>query len=179
MTAAKIFRIRQFGSACLSVVSRPRGGEWLKDDLVAIKSAGIHLLVSMLTFGEHVDMNLTAEAECCNAVGIAYLSVPIPDFGVPSDVVPFESAVAQVVQTLLQDQSVAIHCRQSIGRSGLLTSAVLLAMGMSLEEAVATASEARGLRVPESPEQRTWLTTNAQRFANVTTRARDNAGQTG
>ena len=165
MSEARIFRVQEFGSACMSIVPRPRGGDWLDDEIRAIKSAGVELLVSMLTPDEQADMSLTAEAECCHAAGMEYLSVPIPDFGVPSDRVAFEDAVAQAVRTLLQGQSVAVHCRQSIGRSGLFTCAVLVAMGMPLEKAVTTASEARGVPVPESPEQRRWLTTNAQRFA--------------
>ena len=167
MREARIFRVHEFGPACMSVVPGPRGGDWLDDDIRAIKSTGVHLLVSMLTPDEQTEMNLIAEAERCHALGIEYLSVPVPDFGVPSDVAPFEDAVVHVVRTLLRDQSVAVHCRQSIGRSGLFTCAVLVAMGVPLEKAVTTTSEARGVPVPESPEQRTWLTANAQRFGSI------------
>lgn len=167
MSEPRIFRLQEFGLACLSIVPRPRAGDWLEGELRAIKRAGVHLLVSMLTQDEQADMNLTAEAECCHAAGMEYLSVPIPDFGVPSDPVPFEDAVAQAVRTLSQGRSVAVHCNQSIGRSGLFACAVLVAMGIPLEKAVTTASEARGVPVSESPEQRRWLTTNAQRFAKL------------
>ena len=151
----------------MSIVPRPRGGERLDDDIRAMKRAGVHLLVSMLTPDEQAATNLTAEAERCHAPGLEYLSVPIPDFGVPSDPVSFDDAVVQAVRTLSQNRSVAVDCCQSIGRSGVFTCAVLMAMGMALEKAVTIASEARGVPVPESPEQRRWLTTNAQRFANL------------
>jgi hypothetical protein len=171
MREARIFRVQEFGAACMSVVPRPRGGDWLDDEIRAIKRAGVHLLVSMLTPDEQADMSLNAEAECCHAAGLDFLSVPIPDFGVPSDPVPFEDGVVHAVRTLSQGQSVAVHCRQSIGRSGLFTCAVLVAMGMPLEKAVTTASEARGVPVPESPEQRTWLTANAPRLATLVPKA--------
>lgn len=167
MRQASIFRVHEFGSAHLSVVPRPRGGDWLDDDIRAIRSAGVHLLISMLTADEQAEMNLTAEAETCHALGLEYLSIPIPDFGVPTDPLPFEKGVARVIRTLSQDKSVAVHCRQSIGRSGLLICAVLVATGMPLEKAVTIASEARGVPVPESPVQRTWLAANTPRFANL------------
>jgi len=161
---ANIFRVQDFGSACLSIVRRPRGGDWLDDDIRDIKTAGALILVSMLTPDEQSDLQLAAEAECCRAAGIEYLSVPIPDFGVPTDSLPFEKAVARVARALSEDRSVAVHCRQSIGRSGLMACAVLMAMGMPLEKAVTTVSTARGVPVPESPEQRRWLATNAEKI---------------
>ena len=69
----------------MAIVPRPRGGDWLDDEIRAIKRAGVHLLVSMLTPDEQADMSLSTEAESCRAAGLEYLSVPIPDFGVPSD----------------------------------------------------------------------------------------------
>ena len=121
----------------------------------------------MLTPDEQAVMNLTDEADVCRAVGMEYLSIPIPDFGVPIDASWFEQGVAHVVHTLSQNKSVAVHCRGSIGRSGLLTCAALVAMGVPLKKAVATASDVRGVPVPESPEQRRWLAANRQRFANL------------
>src|SRR5687768_3564801 len=97
---ARLFRVQEFGLACLSIVPRPLGGDALEDELRAIKTAGVHLLVSMLMPDEQAAMDLTLEAERCQALGIEYLSVPIADFGVPSDSVAFENAVVQVAQTL-------------------------------------------------------------------------------
>src|SRR5688572_29251288 len=110
MTEARLFPVQEFGLACMSVVPRPRGRDWLDDELRAIKTAGVHLLVSILTPDEQAAMDLTAEAERRRELGIEYLSVPIPDFGVPIDAMAFDDAVAQAVRTLSQDESVAVHC---------------------------------------------------------------------
>jgi protein-tyrosine phosphatase len=71
----------------------------------------------------------------------------------------------KVISALQRGQSVAVHCRQSIGRSGMFTCAVLVALGLPVENAIATASEARGLTVPETPQQRMWLEAHACIFA--------------
>jgi len=51
----------------------------------------------MLTADEEAELDLSAEAECCNAVGIDYLSVPVADLSVPVDSTIFEAAVSKVV----------------------------------------------------------------------------------
>jgi protein-tyrosine phosphatase len=160
-----MFRVHSVGSASLSIVLRPRGGDWLEDEIRALKTAGVQLLVSMLTPDEQAELDLSAEAACCSALGMEYLSVPIPDLGVPTDSASFENAIKKVISALQRGQSVAVHCRQSIGRSGMFTCAVLVALGLPVEKAIATASEARGLAVPETPQQRMWLVAHAYMFA--------------
>src|SRR5206468_1255568 len=90
---SSLFHVHSVGPASLSIVRRPRGGDGLADDIRTLKTAGVHRLVSMLTPEEEAAFDLTAEAECCRAVGIDYLSVPVADFGIPADSTPFEQAV--------------------------------------------------------------------------------------
>ena len=127
---------------------------------------GVGVIVSLLTAEEVRDLDLVEEPGCCKTLDIEFISVPIPDFGVPSDSSSFVKAVEDVTGYLERGRSVAVHCRQSIGRSGLLVCGVLLKLGVSLEQAVATASAARGVTVPESPEQRRWLEANARVLAS-------------
>ena len=53
--------------------------------------------------------------------------------------------------------NVRIHCRQSVGRSGLVAAALLAASGAGVEEAVEKVSRARGVEIPETRQQRDWL----------------------
>src|SRR5262245_12474516 len=158
---AVAFEVYAVGAARLWIARKPRGGDWLLDDIGALKDAGVGVLVSLLTAEEVRDLDLVEESDCCKRLGAEFISVPIPDFGVPSDSSSFMTAVEDVVRHLEAGTSVAVHCRQSIGRSGLLVCGVLLRLGVSLEQAVATASAARGVTVPESPDQRRWLEANA------------------
>jgi protein-tyrosine phosphatase len=158
------FRLHSVGRASLSIVLRPRGGDWLADDIRTLSRAGVRVLVSMLTPEEEEELELVREGECCKAVNIEFLSVPVADLGTPKDLQRFESAVARVLDAFKRRRSVAVHCRQSIGRSAMFTCATLVALGFPLDKALTTTSRARGVPVPETPQQRLWLEQNAQRF---------------
>ncbi len=166
-----VFWVRSFGAGSLGIVLRPRGGGWLPDDIGRMRTAGIDMLVSMLTAEEQAKFDLITEAECCHAQGIEYVSAPIPDLGVPTDSASFEKTIEKLTLALSRGQSVAVHCRQSVGRSGLAACSVLLAMGMSLDEAIAVVSQARGVQVPETLEQRVWLEQNAVRLSGLATKS--------
>ena len=146
---------------------RPRGGDWLQDDILTLNRVGMNVLVSMLTPEEEEELELVTEGACCSAAGMDYLSVPIADLGIPTDTATFESAVSKVLVALQHGQSVAVHCRQSIGRSGMFTCATLVALGFPLDKALATVSRARGTAVPETPGQRAWLEQNAVKFSRL------------
>ncbi len=50
-----------------------------------------------------------------------------------------------------------MHCRQGIGRSGLVAARLLAKKGTSPGAAIEMVSAARGLAVPETAEQREWI----------------------
>jgi len=58
---------------------------------------------------------------------------------------------------LAAGKNVAVHCRQSIGRSGLVVAAALMMSGVETREAVELVSKARGIAVPETAGQLQWL----------------------
>jgi protein-tyrosine phosphatase len=53
---------------------------------------------------------------------------------------------------------VAVHCWGGVGRSSLIAAAVLVGRGTDAEQAWARIAEARGVPVPETDEQRAWVT---------------------
>jgi hypothetical protein len=73
----------------LAIVPRPRGGDWLEDDLDQMKRAGIDVLVSMLQVDEAAELGLSSEAELCEARGIVFRSFPIPDRETPPSTASF------------------------------------------------------------------------------------------
>ena len=75
----------------LAIVARPRGGDWLLDDLKSLKQAGIEVLVSLLTGAESHELGLLEEAQCCKEVGIVFLTFPIEDRAAPSSFGDFSS----------------------------------------------------------------------------------------
>jgi protein-tyrosine phosphatase len=67
------------------------------------------------------------------------------------------SLFSDVAAALEEGKTVAVHCRQGIGRSGLIAAGVLLTSGMSVDHALEVVGAARGEAVPETPAQLQWI----------------------
>ena len=141
----------------LAIVPRPRGGDWLGDDVRAWKEMGFDVVVSLLTRDELDQLGLADEAELSRAQGLQFCEFPIPDLGIPKSSVAARELVENLRSDLNLGRQIAIHCRQGIGRSGLIAAAVLVLSGVEPEFAIRQVSAARGLPVPETPEQREWV----------------------
>ncbi len=140
-----------------AVMGRPVAGEYADEEFAALANAGFCEVVSLLEVGEAFELGLEAERSLCVGAGMSFRSLPIPDRGIPSSVGEFRDLSLSIYQRTAKGQHTAIHCRAGIGRSGLLAAAVLLHHGLDAEEAFRAVSNARGLEVPDTPEQMQWL----------------------
>jgi protein-tyrosine phosphatase len=141
----------------VAIVPRPRGGDWLEDELRRIKFAGIDVLVSMLQADEAVELGLAEEAQLCQAAEITFRSFPIADRQTPSSTASFAIFVEELRAETRAGRCVGVHCRASIGRSSLLLAGLLVTEGFSPSEAFARLTQARGLQVPDTLEQAHWI----------------------
>ena len=141
----------------LFIVTRPRGGDWLEDEVRSWARAGMSVLVSLLEPAEEAEFGLTKEAELCRASGIEFYSFPILDRGVPASSDETVKLVRELEGRLTAGKSVGIHCRQGIGRSGLIAACLLVSTGELPTTAFARISQVRGHQVPETAEQREWV----------------------
>ncbi len=141
----------------LALASRPRGGDWLDEEMSAWRGAGIDTVLSLLTSEEEQELDLKREAQGVKARGMKFVSLPIPDREVPNS----ESVVSGTLERLDADLSagnnVVVHCRQGVGRTGLVAACLLVAKGLAPDAAVNTLSAARGIAIPETVEQRRWI----------------------
>jgi len=141
----------------IAIMARPRAEEWLEAEVNEWKESGIDVVVSLLEHDEISELRLRREAELCRSNGIDFISFPIPDRGLPEsrhDALQ----IARLLATGLRDgRSIAIHCRAGIGRSSVIAACALICSGIDAEEALALISEARGLIVPDTDEQRDWV----------------------
>ncbi|HET6576013.1 MAG TPA: hypothetical protein VFG68_20600 [Fimbriiglobus sp.] len=153
---AELYLIPIPASGRLAILPRPRGGDWLAEEVAAWRQAGVDAVVSMLTTDEVADLGLAAEADECRAQGIEYLSLPTPDRGVPAPKAAAD-AIARLAGLVADGKTVAVHCRQGIGRSAVIAAGVLIALGADAEAAIRAVADARGCPVPETPEQRRWI----------------------
>ena len=141
----------------LAIAARPRGGDWLEDEIAAWHRQGVTTIVSLLTQEEERELDLMEESAVAESEGLGFLSLPIPDREVPASESEVTAMVARVHEILASGRSAVIHCRQGIGRAGLLASCMLVFEGKSSLEAIQAVSRARGVEVPETPGQRAWV----------------------
>jgi protein-tyrosine phosphatase len=154
---ADLFWIEGPWSGRLAILPRPRGGDWLEDEIPAWRSAGVDLVVSTLRPDEISELDLTAEAEWCRKNEIEFISFPIADRGVPSSPAAVLELLRRLENAMTAGKIVAIHCRQGIGRSALLAASLLVLAGVSPDQAFQRVQAARGCPVPDTAEQREWV----------------------
>ena len=141
----------------LAISARPRGGDWLEDEISGWRKAGVDAVVSLLTPQENKDLRLSQESELVQAHGLGFVSLPVEDRGVPPSWDEASRVVTKAGEMLRQGKNVAVHCRQGIGRSGLIAAALLIKEGSTPGDALTQISGVRGVSVPETQEQMTWI----------------------
>ncbi len=149
----------------LAIASRPRGGDWLDDEASAWRQADIDVVVSLLENDEASQLDLVGERQAAEHNSISFISFPIPDRGVPVSFGDAASLMTRIADQLDAGKNVAVHCRQGVGRSGMIAAGVLVTSGSSPEEAMQAVSSARGAEVPETIEQRRWMQQLPSRLA--------------
>lgn len=143
-------------SGKLAIAARPRGGDWLADELPALAQE-VDVLVSLLRPDEEAELGLGGERRVAEKAGIEFIAHPVPDRGLPEDEKSI-LAVARLLATRLDDDKrVAMHCRMGLGRSALLAAATLAVQGIRVDEAFLRIRTARGFEVPDTPAQRRFV----------------------
>ena len=154
----KLFWIDGPWTGRLAIAPRPRGGEWLQDEVESWRLNRVDVVLSLLTPGEITEFTLEEERELCRKNEIQFLSFPVSDRDVPSSGEAFSGLVTNLAEGLAEGKTVAVHCRQGIGRAGLVAIGLLTLSGVDLPSAIQRVSAARGCAVPETPEQLQWIT---------------------
>ena len=141
----------------MAIVPRPRGGDWLADEIARMREAGLDIIVSLLEPAESLELLLEEQQAACAAANLTFLPFPIPDRNIPSSTEEATSFLAILIRHLDDGQNIGIHCRQSVGRSGLIAAALLVIAGQSPQAAIDVVSAARGQITPETHAQTEWI----------------------
>jgi protein-tyrosine phosphatase len=152
-----IFWIQGDPPVPLAIVLRPRGGDWLEDELIRMKNAGIQTVVSLLEKHEAAYLELSEEAHAATQAGLNFISFPIRDTQTPSDPVAFETFIQHLVNQLRAGERIGVHCRGSIGRATVTAACALIHLGWSPSSALSAIMMARGCSVPDTLEQENWI----------------------
>jgi protein-tyrosine phosphatase len=141
----------------LALAARPRGDDWLEDEIASWRREGVDTVFSLLTSEEENDLGLSNEARHVKAQGMQFVSFPIPDRDVPASDAKVAKALEKLDADLSAGKNVVVHCRQGVGRSGLISAALLVMKGFTPEAAIKRLSASRGASIPETAEQRRWI----------------------
>jgi protein-tyrosine phosphatase len=102
-------------------------------------------------------LELVAEGPTAESQKVHFISFPIPDRGVPASTQAALLLLRNIAEALDKGKNVGVHCRQGVGRSGLIAVGVLMTSGIGVEKAIEIVSAARGQTVPETPAQLQWI----------------------
>lgn len=141
----------------LGVMPRPRGGDWLDDELRQLRRGGVDVLVSLLTPDEAAELALSEESALAARCGLEFLSLPIRDRDVPGAAAPVGALSARLALALRQGRAVVIHCRMGIGRAAIIAAVLMRELGVVGGDALARIERARGRPVPDTDAQRAWV----------------------
>jgi len=111
MLQPDVYWLRELEGVRLAIMPRPRSGEWLTDEIAGWNRLGVQTVVSLLEPHEVRELELADEESLCLAANLKFVSFPIPDRGVPINVIEFARLVVEIEQRLRSGESVAVHCR--------------------------------------------------------------------
>jgi protein-tyrosine phosphatase len=141
----------------LAIVMRPRGGDWLETDIARLQNAGIQTIVSTVEDWEAAELGLSSERDLCEALGMRFISYPLPDRSTPRDLKGFRAFVKSLAERLSGGEKIGVHCRGCIGRSTVVTASTLIIMGWTSLNALDAIEAARGCSIPDTEQQRDWI----------------------
>jgi protein-tyrosine phosphatase len=141
----------------LAILGRPRGGDWLSDEIEGWREAGVQVVVSLLSDHETAELGLKDEDRLANTNGLSLINFPIDDYDVPSSENELRQLVNQLEELLDRGQNIGVHCRAGIGRASVVVACLLVNHGEDSEVCFERISTVRGVKVPDTPAQRNWV----------------------
>lgn len=120
-------------------------GEKLINDLVAIHNWGAVALVTLLDEFELSTLGVKDLPNKAKQLSIQWRHLPIGSRSLPDD--SFEEKwqlVGPLLRQLLQDgKRVVIHCKEGIGRSGIIAARLLIEFGIAPDDAISMIKQAQ------------------------------------
>lgn len=147
----------KIGDKRIGTMARPRGNDWLDDEVKWLKIREVDCLVSLLEKSEEWELGLQNESEYCENWGIEFISFPIKDVDTPKNEVDFINLAKTLASKVSKNKKVVIHCRMGIGRASLLAGATMIVIGCEAKGIFETISKFRELKVPDTEKQKKWL----------------------
>ncbi len=135
--------------------------------LEAFREAGVTSVVSLLEDTEACNAGLSAEPTIAETLGMTFITYPIKDYALPVSEPSYLTFVRELWQLIHHGEQVLVHCYGGIGRSGMVVAGILIYDGLTPDEAFDYASDKRKHSVPDTAEQKQWVTGLHQSLVNL------------
>jgi protein-tyrosine phosphatase len=116
----------------------------VRDDLLRLRDFyGAKVLVTLLEEFEMQKLAIPELLTTARRLRLRTLWFPIPDVSVPSDLDGAVTLVDGIVERMSRGETVVVHCRGGLGRSGTIAACCLVTRGRSSTEAIRMVRSAR------------------------------------
>ena len=136
-------------------------GAWVRDlelDLKRLRTVhGAQHLVCLLEDHELVKLAIADLAQRATAHGLEFHRLPIQDGSIPAEPGAVRALAERICSWAAAGQTAVIHCMGGLGRAGTIGGCVLRTAGLDAPATFAALREARGVRCPETNEQRLYV----------------------
>lgn len=147
----------KIGEKKIGTMARPRGNDWLYDEIKWLKIREVDCLVSLLEKSEEWELGLQEEKEICEKWEIEFINFPIQDVNTPKDEDNFINLSKALANKIIENKKVVIHCRMGIGRASILAAATMINLGFDAKDIFEIIGKYRKLKVPDTEEQKDWI----------------------
>jgi len=151
--------LRMGGRLGLTIAPGKREGYWqrnLHDDLQRLQTLGVAILVSLVGGPELEELGISDLPLAARARGVRVCRFAIQDGDVPETVADTAFFVKWVLEHVRAGDTVAVHCRGGLGRSGLFAACCLVAVGHAPRAALGIVRWTRP-RAVETREQESFV----------------------
>ena len=169
--STSLFRLLQIPSDAPGKVylhSMPGRNENWEDFIGAATATRLSDIVCLTAIDEIAEKSPTYEKAPRDDFPYTTHCFPIPDLGVPEDGDDFFLFIVSVAKFVREGRHILIHCGAGIGRTGMVASCLLLALGCSVEE-VRDAVTSAGSDPAETADQCSFV----HKLASQITKLRD------
>jgi len=132
-------------------MAAPRPGQ-LHNHIRYLKMQVITKVLCLMEPLEMERLGLDEEEKWCLSESLKFENFPITDHSVTC-VDSLRVLAKRLLKEIIAGENLVVHCYAGIGRTGLVSSCILMEHGMSAEEAMALISQKRQLKIPETREQ--------------------------
>jgi hypothetical protein len=133
-------------------------GPWDRDltvDLTCLRDTfGAKHVVTLMELDEMHDLGIADLRERGEALGLEMIHESIVDGGVPASVDVMVALVERILASARSGETVVIHCKGGLGRTGTAAACCLVALGYEAARAIAIVRAARPGTVERAKQER-------------------------